>query len=72
MAVVQGGAAADSASLGVAWSLAIRTTPADSATYQDIVLQQLDYLRETIPHLADNTMSMRGPEEPIQLWYVQA
>ena len=68
MAVVQGGAAADPASLGIAWSLAASTVPTKTAGYEDIVAEQIDYLLNTVPRLSDGTISMRGPDEPVQLW----
>lgn len=68
MADVPGGAAADPASLGVAWTLAADTVPAKRAAYEKIIEDQVDYLLTKVPHLEDGTMSMRGPDEPVQLW----
>lgn len=66
MAVVEGGAAADPASLGTAWILAEETT--DNDAYAGVVTDQIGYLLNTVPHLPDGTMSMRPPSEAVQLW----
>lgn len=66
MAVVSGGAAADPASLGVAWMLAARTEK--KASYDQVVEDELDFLLNTVYKTDDGAISMRPTSEPVQLW----
>ncbi|KAM0787143.1 hypothetical protein ACM66B_006394 [Microbotryomycetes sp. NB124-2] len=70
MAVVPGGAAADPASLGIAWTIASRTVPnsATRATYRQSVKDEIDFQLTVQPRTADGAISMRPSSEPIQLW----
>lgn len=67
-AVVDGGAAADPASLGVAWTLAQMSAAVPmNATYKVALDQEIAYLLG-VSRSADGAMSMRPPPEPVQLW----
>lgn len=68
LAVVEGGAAGDPASLGVAWILASLSTPGISALYDTIINEEIAFLTETVPRTVDGAISTRPPGEPVQLW----
>jgi hypothetical protein len=66
MAVVAGGAAADPASLGVAWILAASSLK--NKAYWTIVDQEANYLLSVVKRTNDSAISMRPNDEPVQLW----
>jgi hypothetical protein len=69
MAVVAGGAAADPASLGVAWMLAAATSMGElKDKYEEVVQQELEYLLNAVPKTMEGAMSMRPASEAPQLW----
>lgn len=69
LAVVSGGAPADSASLGMAFMVAARTEEKEEtrAAYETAVKEQIDFLY-ALPKTSDGAISMRPLNEPVQLW----
>lgn len=65
-AEIQGGAAADPASLGVAFILAAESL--GSTAYATAVEEEVDYLLNTVKRTTDGAISMRPNEEAVQLW----
>ncbi|KAK4047821.1 hypothetical protein OIV83_005164 [Microbotryomycetes sp. JL201] len=70
MAVVAGGAAADPASLGGAWTIASRTVKdaATKSSYRQIVKDEIDFQLSIQSRTFDGAISMRPNSEPVQLW----
>lgn len=69
-AVVQGGAAADPASLGVSWlNDAYSTSRQDKKTkLLSYAQREVDYLLKTVPRHDGKAISHRPPSEGAQLW----
>lgn len=66
MAVWQGGAAADPASLGVGWIIAAETT--GRADWWKVCDQQVNYLTRVVKRTSSGALSMRQNNEDVQLW----
>lgn len=68
-AEVDGGAAGDPASLGVAWIMAESAqTSSVAKKYVSIVAAEVSYLTKTVPKSSAGAISTRPPDETVQLW----
>ena len=67
-AVVDGGAAGDPASLGVAWILAEASAGSKKGAYKNYVTREVTYLTKTVPKTSAGAISHRPPGETAQLW----
>ncbi|GAA5930867.1 hypothetical protein JCM1841_001958 [Sporobolomyces salmonicolor] len=70
LALVQGGAAGDPASLGVGWIVASKTASdrRQADQYYAEVGEEVDYLLNDVPRTSDGAISHRPASEPVQLW----
>ncbi|GAA5963320.1 hypothetical protein JCM21900_006556 [Sporobolomyces salmonicolor] len=70
LALVQGGAAGDPASLGVGWIVASQTASdrRQADQYYAEVGEEVDYLVNDVPRTSDGAISHRPASEPVQLW----
>lgn len=67
-AQVQGGAAGDPASLGVAWIVAGASAGSSAQAYASVVESEVDYLMNIVPRTSSGAISTRPPGETVQLW----
>jgi len=69
LAHVDGGAAGDPPSLGVAWLVtAENSDPETKESRWEEATRQLEYLLQAVPRTQDEAISHRPAEEKVQLW----
>jgi len=73
LAHVDGGAAGDPTSLGLAWLVTAENSDLETKERRwEAATQQLEYLLEDVPRTLDGAISHRPSEEKVQLWYALA
>ena len=73
LAHVDGGAAGDPTSLGLAWLVTAENSDLETKERRwEAATQQLEYLLEDVPRTLDEAISHRPSEEKVQLWYALA